>query len=213
MSTAKALSTTSYAVLGLLAVRPSSTYELTRQMHRTVGRFWPRAESKLYEEPKKLVAQGLAEATAETVGRRPRTVYSITPAGRAALAEWLGRPAAGPVLEFEQLLKVFLADSGTRADTLATLAGAAAWARERNEESAAVARAYAEGTGPFPERAAQNLLVGAFLTDFYALVARWSGWAGEQVARWPEDPGAAEPDRAALADVARRAAWDVPGPG
>jgi DNA-binding PadR family transcriptional regulator len=211
LSTAKALSTTSYAVLGLLAVRPSSTYELTRQMHRTVGRFWPRAESKLYEEPKKLVAQGLAEATAETVGRRPRTVYSITPAGRAALAEWLGRPAAGPVLEFEQLLKVFFADSGSRADALATLAAAGEWARERNAENRAAAEAYRQGTGAFPERAAQNLLVGAFLTDFYALVARWSGWAGEQVERWPDDPRAAEPDRAALADVVRRASWDTDG--
>lgn len=212
MSTAKGLSTTSYAVLGLLAARPSSTYELTRQMHRTVGRFWPRAASKLYEEPKKLVAQGLAEATADRVGRRPRTVYSITPAGRAALAEWLGRPAAGPVLEFEQLLKVFLADSGSRADTLATLAAAGEWARERNVGSRAAAAAYQEGGGAYPERAAQNLLVGAFLTDFYALVARWSEWAGEQVERWPDDPRAAEPDRSALAEVARRAGWDDPGP-
>ena len=208
MSTEKNLGTTSYAVLGLLAVRPSSTYELTRQMHRTVGRFWPRAESKLYEEPKKLVARGLAEAAQELVGRRPRTVYSITPAGREALAGWLSRPAAGPVLEFEQLLKVFFADSGTRADTLATLAGAAAWARERNEENLAVARAYLDGAGPFPGRAAQNLLVGTFLTDFYALVARWAAESAATVATWPEDPRAAEVDRAALADVVRRASWE-----
>ena len=60
MSSARGLTTTSYAILGLLAVRPWSTYELTRQMDRSLGRFWPRAESKLYEEPKKLAAQGLA---------------------------------------------------------------------------------------------------------------------------------------------------------
>ena len=212
MSTGKTLSTTSYAVLGLLAVRPSSTYELTRQMDRTVGRFWPRAASKLYEEPKKLVALGLAEAAADSVGRRPRTIYSITPAGRAALAEWLGRPGAGPVLEFEQLLKVFLADSGSRADTLATLAAAARWAAEQNTDSRAAAEAYLQGRGPYPERAAQNLLVGAFLTDFYALVARWAGWAGELVDRWPDDPRAAELDRAALADVVRRAGWEPDSP-
>ena len=201
------LSTTSYAVLGLLAVRPSSTYELTRQMGRTVGRFWPRADSKLYEEPKKLVARGLATAAADRVGRRARTVYAITPAGRDALAGWLAEPGAGPVLEFEQLLKVFLADSGTRAGTLATLAAARAWARERNEESAEAARTYAEGAGPFQDRAAQNLLVGAFLTDFYALVATWSAWAATQVEAWPDDPRDARPDPAALAEVARRATW------
>ena len=55
MSTSR-LTGTTYAVLGLLAVQPWSTYELTQQMERTLGRVWPRAQSKLYEEPKKLVA-------------------------------------------------------------------------------------------------------------------------------------------------------------
>jgi hypothetical protein len=32
------LTTTSYALLGLLAVQPWSTYELTRQMDRSLGR-------------------------------------------------------------------------------------------------------------------------------------------------------------------------------
>ena len=57
------LTTTSYAILGLLAVKPWTTYELAQQMRRALGQFWPRAESKLYEEPKKLVAHGLARAT------------------------------------------------------------------------------------------------------------------------------------------------------
>ena len=57
-------------------------------MDRALGRFWPRAESKLYEEPKKLVEHGFAAATTEHVGKRPRTVYAITGEGRAALATW-----------------------------------------------------------------------------------------------------------------------------
>ena len=84
-----ALTTTSFAILGLLAVQPWSTYELTRQMDRSLGRFWPRAHSKLYEEPKKLVAQGLAEATSGAQGRRPRTVYTITADGRRALKRYV----------------------------------------------------------------------------------------------------------------------------
>src|SRR5215469_17731912 len=100
------LTTTSYAVLGLLAVRPWSSYELTQQMDRSLGRVWPRAVSKLYEEPKKLVSHGLAVATVESNGNRSRNVYTITPEGRSALADWLGQPGEGPVLEFEQLLKV-----------------------------------------------------------------------------------------------------------
>ncbi len=207
MSTARSLTTTSFAVLGLLAVQPWSSYELTRQMDRGLGRFWPRATSKLYEEPKKLVEAGLAVGTSEWVGRRPRTVYSITPAGRAALADWLHTPGAGPVLEFEQLLKVWFSDSGTKADALASLAAAREWAAERNRENRDAAAAHLAGTGPFQGRAAQNLLAGAFLTDYYALVDRWARWATAQVQTWPDDPRDAVADRAALEEVVRRADW------
>ncbi len=207
MSSARGLTTTSYAILGLLAIRPWSTYELTRQMDRSLGRFWPRAESKLYEEPKKLVASGLAEATAERVGRRPRTVYSITEEGRAALAEWLRTPGAGPVLEFEQLLKVWFSDHGTKVDALASLAAARTWAAEQNEENLRAARAYSAGQGPFQHRAAQNMLAGAFLTDFCLLVAHWAEWATEQVEQWPDDPGQAVADEAAMTAIAERADW------
>ena len=70
------LTTTSYAVLGLLAIQPWSTYELAKQMERTLYRVWPRARSRLYDEPKKLVAHGLAEARKESVGRRPASVIA-----------------------------------------------------------------------------------------------------------------------------------------
>ena len=201
------LTTTSFAILGLLAVQPWSTYELTRQMDRSLGRLWPRAQSKLYEEPKKLVEHGLAESTTERVGKRPRTVYSITPDGRRALAEWLRSPGAGPVLEFEQLLKISFAEHGTKADALATLAAARAWAEERNEENLAAGRAYLEGRGPFQPRAAQNMLAGAFLTEFYRMVAEWAEWAAGQVEHWPDHPAQAVADRAALEQVVRRAEW------
>jgi DNA-binding PadR family transcriptional regulator len=207
MSSARGLTTTSYSILGLLAVRPWSTYELTRQMDRGLGRFWPRATSKLYEEPKKLAAQGLAVATPEQVGRRSRTVWSITDEGRRALAEWLRTPGAGPVLEFEQLLKVWFSDHGTRADALASLAAARAWAAEQNEENKRAARAYLAGEGPFQQRAAQNMLAGAFLTDFCRLVARWAEWASDQVEQWPDDPSRATVDQAAMAAIAERADW------
>ena len=64
------LTTTSYALLGLLAVRPWSAYELTKYMQQksSVGAIWPRTVSKLYEEPKKLVAHGLAEGKREKPG-------------------------------------------------------------------------------------------------------------------------------------------------
>ena len=201
-----ALTTTSYAVLGLLAVKPWSSYELTQQMDRSLGRVWPRAVSKLYEEPKKLASHGLALATREQRGQRTRTVYTITDQGRMALAEWLGQPGEGPALEFEQLLKVFFAEHGTTADLQATLAAAQAWARARCAESLAVGEQYRTGGGPFPERLPELQLTSRFLTDFYVLVGQWASWAATVVETWPDDPRQAKHDPQVIAEIVRRAA-------
>jgi DNA-binding PadR family transcriptional regulator len=190
------LTSTSYAVLGLIAVRPCSTYEIAGQVDRTLNRFWPRTRSKLYEEPKKLVAQGLATATRESVGRRPRTVYAITPAGRRALAAWVASPAEGPVLEFEQLLKVFYCDSGTTDDVRRHLSDLRAWAHERTLANIRVGQAYLEGRGPSQHRAAVNQVVGRFLDDFLQTLDDWALWAGTVVEAWPDSPAEAEQDLA-----------------
>ena len=191
---AAALTSTSYAILGLLAVKPWTTYELAQQMDRALGRFWPRAESKLYEEPKKLVANGLARASSELVGKRRRTVYTITAQGRRALAAWVRSPGAGPALEFEQLIKVFFAEHGSKADLLATLARVREESGERLGASAGVPQSYLDGEGPFPERLPWLLLVGQFLVDFYVMVERWAEWAEGVVDTWPDDVTAAQPD-------------------
>ena len=199
------LTTTSYAILGLLAVKPWSTYELTQQMERSLGHMWPRAASKLYEEPKKLVNQGLARASEDRVGRRPRTVYSITAKGRRALADWLHEPGEGPVLEWEQLVKVFFSDNGTKADALATIDAARQWAQGRSAQTAAVGHQYLDQGGPFPERSAQTNVSVRFLIDFYALVADWARWAHAIVDTWPGDPRQAVIDEAITRENVERA--------
>ncbi len=198
------LTTTSYAILGLLATRSWTTYELARQMGRALGEFWPRAESKLYEEPKKLVAHGLAKASSDKVGNRPRTVYSITPAGRRALRAWLPTPGAGPVLEFEALVKVFFAEHGSRADLLATLERVREWVEARASLSVTVCREYLEGEGPFPERLPWLILTGRFLDGFDEAVLEWVEWAEAEVREWPEDVSGAAPDWDTLAGMAAR---------
>jgi DNA-binding PadR family transcriptional regulator len=199
------MTTTSYSVLGLLAIKPWTTYELIQQVDRSLRRIWPRTQSKLYEEPKKLVALGYARASEERIGRRRRTRYTITARGRRALAAWVAEPGAGPGLEFEQLLKIHFADSGTKQDILTNLAATLDWVREQNVENVATARAYLEGEGAFPERAAINQLGGRFLTDFYAMVAGWAEWATSVVEAWPDDPRAADLDVDAQAEAVRTA--------
>lgn len=208
MSTPPSLSSTSFAILGLLAVQPWTTHELVRQVDRSLRRIWPRAQSKLYEEPKKLVAHGLARAEDDPVGRRRRTRYTITPKGRRALATWVAEPGAGPVLEFESLVKISFCDSGTRTDLLANLGATRAWVAEQNEENLATARAYLEGRSAFPQRAGLNQLAGRFLTDFYDLVGRWADWATEVVEDWPDDVREA-PFSTAIAEEGVRIAESV----
>jgi PadR family transcriptional regulator AphA len=210
MSSAPTLTTTSYAILGLLAVKPWTTHELVVQVDRSLRRIWPRAQSKLYEEPKKLVAHGYARASDDAVGRRPRTRYTITAKGRRALAAWLSQPGDGPVLECEQLVKIHFADSGSKADVQANLDAMRAWVLDQNEENLAAARAYREGRGPFPERAALNQLPGRFLADFYVTIARWVSWANQVVEAWPDDVTEAPFDVAA-AEEGVRLAESIPG--
>jgi DNA-binding PadR family transcriptional regulator len=199
------MTTTSYAILGLLAIKPWTTHDLVQQVDRSLRRIWPRAQSKLYEEPKKLVAHGFARATDDSVGRRRRTRYTITPNGRRVLARWLRQPGAGPALEFEALVKIHFADSGTKADVLANLDATRQWLAEQNHEHLATGRAYLEGRGLFPERAALNQLGGRFLTDFYVMVARWVAWATETVQDWPDDVRDAPFDVAAAETAVRLA--------
>jgi DNA-binding PadR family transcriptional regulator len=199
------LSTTSYAILGLLAIRPWTTHELVQQVDRSLRRIWPRTRSKLYEEPKKLVAHGYARATEDPVGRRRRTRYTITARGRRALADWVREPGAGPSLEFEQLVKIHFADSGSKAAVLANLEATREWVRQENQENLATARAYREGLGEFPERAALNQLSGRFLTDYYTCVVRWADWAIGVVEGWPDDVTLAPYDLAVAEEAVRLA--------
>ncbi len=192
------LTSTSYAILGLLSLRSWTPYELAKQMDRALGKFWPRAESKLYEEPKKLVAHGLATATKETQGQRPRTVYSITAKGRRAMREWMPTPAAGPVLEFEGLLKVFFAEHGTKDDVLGVIGAARAWVDESYRQSEGIPEGYLAGDGPFPDRLPWLILCGQLLQEFTDAIDRWSAWAEDAVAAWPDDLGDADPDLAVL---------------
>lgn len=199
------LSGTSYAILGLLAIRPWTPYEMTLQMQRSLGRFWPRAQSKLYEEPKKLVNLGLATATRETHMGRPRTRYAITDAGRLALRTWLTTPTQLPILEAEPLLRIFLAEHGKKADLVHALGEVRTWAANKLLDDARIAREYLDGDGQYPGRIAQLTLVGRFLSDFALMTHDWSQWALRAVKDWPEDARDAVPDREALAVIAARA--------
>lgn len=95
-----------FAVLGCLGERPMHPYEISTLL-RTRGKDLSIKLNygSLYSVVGALMKQGLIEAL-ETVreGNRPeRTVYAITPAGRAEFDAWLTELLGSPVREFSQL--------------------------------------------------------------------------------------------------------------
>jgi DNA-binding PadR family transcriptional regulator len=178
------LTTTSYALLSLLAVRPFTTYQLAKQMERSMRDMWPRAESVVYDEPKRLAADGYATATVEHVGRRARTTYAITAKGRRALAAWLHEPGAGPVLEFEALLKVAFADHGDLDGLRANLAAIRTHAEDERAKYVERVAEYETTGGPYPERLPVIALVVRFHDEMIEAHRRFAEWAEAEVADW-----------------------------
>jgi PadR family transcriptional regulator, regulatory protein AphA len=193
-----ALSTTSYAILGYLAIRPWSGYELAKQLGRTFHHFWPRAESGIYREMKRLGEAGLATAAGEAVGRRARTRYDITPAGHAALLQWLSTPRSDGFLESEGMVRLLFADHGTKEALSELLQVMVRDAGDRGAQMEEFVRDYLVGRGQFPRRSHINVLVAKFLIDFADMVRDWAAWSQAFIDTWP-DVAERAPDEVTLA--------------
>jgi PadR family transcriptional regulator AphA len=187
------MTTTTYAVLGLLCVQPWSAYELTRQMGRSLRFMWPRAESGIYREPQKLIDLGYATAEEAAAGpRRTRLVYSATPAGRRAFRQWLGEPSAPPQFESEAMVKFFFCDHGTPGDARRALQELQAHAEALQGAFSQITKSHQDNSGPFPERQHIGTLTGRFVFDYASTLARWAAWAQQHVDEWPgTGPGTA----------------------
>jgi PadR family transcriptional regulator, regulatory protein AphA len=198
--------TTSYAILGMLALRPWTAYELTQQLRRSLSYCWPKAESVLYDEPKRLVQLGLATAHREPVGRRARTTYVITDEGRHALGAWLATPPSPPRLEFETMLRLLYADQGAKEDLLRAVRATRSWAELWSANGREQLRGYLADGGPFPERLHIIALFSSFYTDLFELIVRWAELVEDEIGRWPRTDGLGMTKRshALLEELVRR---------
>jgi PadR family transcriptional regulator, regulatory protein AphA len=201
------LTTSHFAVLGLLALQPWSAYELTQQFQRSLRFFWTRSEAHLYEAPKRLVRLGYATAWKRRVQGRTRTVYEITSEGREALQAWLDTGPAPPQMEVEGVLRVLFADQGSKAQALAAIDATEAQARATYEAGLEQVREYLDDGGPFPGRRHISILTARFAADYLELLIRWCRLAREEVEAWPDtrDLGLRESSRAALVEIMERA--------
>jgi DNA-binding PadR family transcriptional regulator len=181
------LTATSYAILGQLAPRPATTYELTKRMQRNLRYFWPRAESRIYDEAKRLVRAGLATAEKSYTGKRARTTYAITEEGRRSLARWLGDPASRWFsLETEGILRLFLGAHGTREDVVAALEGMRDEATEMLRVGKRVGEEYLAGESEFEDQVHVRALVFDFIAEFGLEIIAWAERSLAEVDGWDD---------------------------
>ena len=192
---ASKLTVSSYAVLGLLAIRPWTGYELTQQATRSLRFAWPKSERLLYSEPKKLVEHELASCVQESIGQRTRNRYSITNEGRTALTEWMATPPQPVVLEAEALLRLLFAENGSKDVLLAALTKMADDAATVYEQVATINTSYLEGRHPFPERTHLSVLFATFQLELFDLIIHWVDFAKTEIATWPQTEGLGMTDR------------------
>jgi DNA-binding PadR family transcriptional regulator len=98
--------------MALIAIEGErSGYDLLKQARRSIGHIWTPAKTQLYALLPRLVRDGLASQRVVRQERAPaKQLYRITPAGRAALAEWLDSVEPGRDAFYLRLFVGKLAD-------------------------------------------------------------------------------------------------------
>lgn len=178
--------TTSFALLGLLGIKPWTAYEIVAQIRRGMHFFWPRSDAHLYAELKRLVERG--HATAEVVDgrRRQATRYTITSEGRVALADWFSTEPAAPLLEVEGFLRMFLGDQTTKENLRAALETTARHARVYHAKGNTLIEELLTTGGPFPQRLHLIERQAMFIVDFYRLLIEWCEQTISEIDEWPD---------------------------
>jgi DNA-binding PadR family transcriptional regulator len=145
-----------WAVLGLLELRPRSGYDIKQAVDRTIRHFWAASYGQIYPELKRLEAAGWIVGADGSRGARAKRVYSSTPTGRRALRAWLEGEETRIELRDESLLRLFFADTLPRDHALGLLAAR----RDGYRGMLEYLRSLDDGTGPDP--------------PFVDLVYRWA---------------------------------------
>jgi PadR family transcriptional regulator AphA len=126
------LSATGKVILGMVAARPRSGYEIKQLVDTSARFFWAASYGQIYPELKKLEDADLITGTDASQGGRQRTVFKLTAAGRRAAKQWIDGEPEVYELRDEGLLQMFFAGSVEPART-------AEIARERAAKAAATA--------------------------------------------------------------------------
>ena len=112
-----------HAILGFLTLHPMSGYELkTQYFDGSVAHFWSADQAQIYRTLDKLEQDGLVESEVVVQTIRPnRKPYTITDAGREALAAWLVESRDIGVLRMPFLVQLYFGRNIPRDQLLTVL--------------------------------------------------------------------------------------------
>ncbi|MEV6558042.1 PadR family transcriptional regulator [Nocardia sp. NPDC051756] len=168
-----------FAMLGLLADRPASGYDLLQRFKVSLANVWSATQSQIYTELGKLAEAELIAVSDE--GPRGRKEYTITEAGLAELRHWLTETRPKGVVRDETLLRVFFLGVVSQAQAADYLEGIATTSGKGRQELLELEGAVDWDDNDFSRYGRIALEWGE---RFYAMNEEWAKWAMEQL---PED--------------------------
>ncbi|MEU0937107.1 MULTISPECIES: PadR family transcriptional regulator [unclassified Embleya] len=166
-----------HALLGLLANRSASGYDLLKSFETSLANVWPATQSQVYGELGKLSAEGMLDVTAE--GPRGRKEYSITASGRTELRHWLVEVEPERVRRSGMLLRVFFLDTLDPDEARDYLAAQAEAAAGTHTGLRAMEASVEWDDSPLSVYGRIALEYGLRLSQ---VQREWAQWATEQVA-------------------------------
>lgn len=97
-----------FALLGLIALKPASGYDIKRIIDRSIYFVWNVTGPQIYNTLRTLREEGLvsSEAIAQQ-GKPDKQVHTITPKGLQALQEFANEPVRASVTRDDVLLRIF----------------------------------------------------------------------------------------------------------
>ncbi|GAB2441711.1 PadR family transcriptional regulator [Nocardia tengchongensis] len=120
------------AVLAALLEGEASGYDLAKGFDAPVANFWVATPQQLYKELERMAADGLIETRVVEQERRPtKRLHSITPAGRAALRQFIGEPAKPTAIRDEMMVKVQAMEPEDAPGVRTAVAAKLDWSRAR----------------------------------------------------------------------------------
>ena len=101
---------TRYLILGLLADKSLTGYEIKKLIDKKLGALWMESYGQIYPELKKLANEGMVTIEESVEDERVyQKRYHITDSGKKELISWLKMPPENKVVKYEILLKLFFA--------------------------------------------------------------------------------------------------------